>query len=97
MLHPLPVPDRPWQHISMDFKTFPKDDDGRDNALVVVDRLGKRAYTIPCTKSVTAEETAWLYYDRIWRIYGTPETVVSGQRTTVRISLRQRALQPDGS
>ena len=77
MLHPLPVPDRPWQHISMDFKTFPKDDDGRDNALVVVDRLGKRAYTIPCTKSVTAEETAWLYYDRIWRIYGTPETVVS--------------------
>ena len=58
MLHPLPISNRPWQHISIDFKTFLKNKDVRDNALVVVDRLGKRAYTIPRSKSVTAEETA---------------------------------------
>ena len=24
-LHPLPIPERPWQHISMDYKSFPRD------------------------------------------------------------------------
>ena len=76
-LHPLPIPDRPWQHVSIDFKSFPKDRQGYDNALVVVCRLGKRAYSIPCKKNATAKDAAELYYDRIWRIYGWPETMTS--------------------
>ena len=43
----------------------------------MVCRLGKRAYSIPCKKNATAEDAAWLYYDRIWRIYGWPETATS--------------------
>jgi hypothetical protein len=41
MLHPLPIPDRPWQHVTMDYKSMPKDKYGYDNAFVVVDRLSK--------------------------------------------------------
>ena len=74
-LHPLPIPDRPWQHISLDFKSFPKDRQGYDNALVVVCRLGKRAYSIPYKKNAIAKDAAELYYDQIWRIYRWPETV----------------------
>jgi hypothetical protein len=41
LLQPLPIPDRPWQHISMDFRSFPKDRRGFDTAFVIVDRLGR--------------------------------------------------------
>ena len=37
LLQPLPIPERPWQHIAMDFRTFPKDREGYDAAFVVVD------------------------------------------------------------
>ena len=77
LLKPLPIPDRPWQHVSIDFKSFPKDKKGFDAIMVVVDRLGKRTISIPCQKEINAQGMAELYYDRIWRIYGTPESVVS--------------------
>ena len=60
-LHPLPIPDRPWQHISMDYKSFPKDKHGYDTLWVVVDRLSKQAVSIPCFKTVTAKDMAEMY------------------------------------
>ena len=77
LLHPLPIPDRCWQHVSMDFKAFPKDQHGYDNAFVIVDRLSKRVFTLPCQRTITAAEAAYLYYVHIWRIYGCPETITS--------------------
>lgn len=77
LLHPLPIPERCWQHVSMDFKSFPKDKHGNDNAFVVIDRLGKRSFSLPCHKTVTAKEAATLYFIHIWRIYGAPETITS--------------------
>ena len=38
LLKPLPIPEWLWQHISMDFWSFPKDKKGYDAALVVVTR-----------------------------------------------------------
>ncbi|KAJ3557675.1 hypothetical protein NPX13_g9881 [Xylaria arbuscula] len=77
LLRPLPIPDRPWQHISMDFKTMPKDKLGYDAVLVIVDRLGKRPWSIPTYKTCTAAELASLYFNGPWRIYGTPESITS--------------------
>jgi hypothetical protein len=47
LLHPLPVPDRPWQHISVDFKKCPKSRSGHNMVAIFVDRLGKRPISIP--------------------------------------------------
>ena len=77
LLRPLPIPQRPWQHISVDFKSFPKDKRGYDNCMVVVDRLGKRPLSFPCYKTISASEVAKIYIDRVWRIYGLPDTIVS--------------------
>jgi hypothetical protein len=77
LLQPLPVPERPWQHISMDFKSFPKDKFGYDMIFVVVDRLGKRAYSLPCFKTTTAKDMARLYVTNVWRTHGAPDTAVS--------------------
>lgn len=77
LLHPLPIPERPWQHISMDFKQFPPDRTGYDNVFVAIDRMSKRAFSLPCNLTATAKDAANLYYQYIWRIYGNPETITS--------------------
>jgi transposase InsO family protein len=77
LLQPLPVPDRPWQQISMDFVSFNKDKHGYDNVLVVMDRLSKESISIPCHKTTTAEEMASLFIYHIWRYFGPPDSIVS--------------------
>ena len=76
-LHPLPVPDRVWQHLVMDFKSMPKDKQGYDNALVIVDRFSKAAWTIPCTREATAKDAAQMYYNGPFRVHGYPDSVVT--------------------
>lgn len=77
LLQPLPVPERPWQHISMDFVSFNKDKHGYDNVLVIIDRLSKESVSIPCHKTTTAEEMASLFIYHVWRYFGPPDSIVS--------------------
>ena len=58
LLHPLPIPDRPWQHICVDFKSCPKTKRGFDATAVFIDRLTKHPIYIPCYKTVTAQDLA---------------------------------------
>jgi len=61
----------------MDFKSMPKDKAGYDEVFVVIDRLSKQAISIPCYKTVTAEDMAQLYITYVYRYYGPPESIVS--------------------
>jgi len=56
VLRPLSVPDRPWQHVSVDFVTGLLRSKGYDAICVVVDRLTKQRNLIPCTMTITAEK-----------------------------------------
>ncbi len=76
-LHPLPISERPWQHVAMDFKSFPNDRQGFDTIFVVIDRLSKQSTSIPCLKTTTAKDMAVMYIDRIYRNHGAPESIVS--------------------
>ena len=77
LLHSLPILDRPWQHISVDFKEMPPDREGMNMVCVFVDRLGKRPVSVPCNKSVDARVLAQLYLIYIHKYYGPATTVVS--------------------
>ena len=77
LLQPLPIPARPWQHISMDFRSFPRDRHGYDAVFAVVDRLSKRPISIPCHKTITAREMARLFLIHVYRWKGAPDTIVS--------------------
>jgi transposase InsO family protein len=77
LLKPLPIPDRPWQHISMDFRSYAKDKHGFDNVVVFVDRMTKRPVSIPCHKNIDAKETARIFLTHIYRQKGAPVTIVS--------------------
>jgi hypothetical protein len=77
LLHPLPIADRPWQHLSVDFKSFPKDRRGFDTIAVFVDRFGKRPISIPCYRTIDAQELARIYIIHVHKYYGPATTIVS--------------------
>lgn len=77
ILRPLPVPERSWQDISMDFVTHLPPSCGYDAILVVVDRLTKMKHFIPCKGTCNAEEVARLYAYNVWKLHGLPQTIVS--------------------
>jgi hypothetical protein len=77
-LQPLPIPERPWKSIGMDFVgPLPKSKDGKDMVLVVVDRFTKMAHFVPTTCEVTSKKVAELFLQNVFRYHGLPESIVS--------------------
>ncbi|KAL0150452.1 hypothetical protein M9458_054269 [Cirrhinus mrigala] len=77
LLQPLPVPQRPWSHVAVDFITDLPPSNGYTTILSVVDRFSKGCRFIPLPKLPTAMETAELLCDWVFRFYGLPEDVIS--------------------
>ncbi len=77
LLLPLPVPHRPWSHVSLDFVTGLPPSDGNTVILTVVDRFSKAAHFIPLPKLPSAKQTAELMLHHIFRLHGLPRDIVS--------------------
>jgi hypothetical protein len=77
-LHPLPIPQDCWKSVSMDFVFgFPEDSARNSGIVVFVDRLSKMVHIAPVRKHVTAETTACLFLEHVFRHHGLPESIVS--------------------
>jgi hypothetical protein len=77
LLRPLPVPERTWKDISVDFITHLPASRGYDAIMVVVDRLSKMRHFIPCRGTCDSEEAARLFMKDVWKLHGLPTTIVS--------------------
>ncbi|XP_016347329.1 uncharacterized protein LOC107692676 [Sinocyclocheilus anshuiensis] len=76
-LLPLPVPNRPWSHLGVDFVTDLPPSEGNTCILVIVDRFSKSCRLLPLRGLPTALETAELLFNQVFRYYGIPEDIVS--------------------
>jgi len=78
LLHPIPIPPKRWQQISMDLIIFlPRTRSGFDAIFVVVDRYSKMIHLIPTTSTVTAPQLATLFFREIVRHHGLPSSCIS--------------------
>ncbi|KAE9179446.1 hypothetical protein PF002_g27810 [Phytophthora fragariae] len=77
-LRPLPIATSAWRSVSMDFIFgLPRDAEGRTGVLVFVDRFSKMVHLAPVAAEETADESAELFLDLVFRHHGLPESIVS--------------------
>jgi hypothetical protein len=74
----MPVPERRWADISVDFVVNLPESEGYKNVMVVVDRLSKYRYLILCSK-IEALDVARMFLRHVWCNYGLPDTIVSNR------------------
>ena len=76
-LHPLEIPQGPWQEISIDIiGPLPKSN-GMDAIVVIVDQFTKMIHLKATTTNVSSEGIAKIYRDDIWRLHGIPRKILS--------------------
>lgn len=77
LLKPLPVPNRPWRMISIDFIVELPPSEGYNTIFVVVDRLSKMAHFLPTKGTPSAQETPQIFIKEIISLHGVPANIVS--------------------
>jgi hypothetical protein len=73
---PLPIPDRPWESISMDYMSgLLSTKRVNDCVFVVMDHFSKMLILVVCKKSITIEANANLFFEQVWVHFGIPQTL----------------------
>ncbi|KAH9090422.1 hypothetical protein Ae201684P_014225 [Aphanomyces euteiches] len=77
-LQPLQIPGDLWASVSMDYIFgLPRDNRGNTGIWTCVDRASKYLVALPVKASITAEQSAKLFFDNIYCRFGLPTSIVS--------------------
>jgi hypothetical protein len=78
-LYQLHGPPRPWHTVGLDYLAYLPESNGFKSVLIVVDHLTRMAHSLPCSETVTSEETATLFLHGVYRLHGLPRVLVSNR------------------
>jgi len=82
LYHPLHLPTRPWEIISMDFmRGLPTTRKERDYLFVVVDRFNKMRILMPYKNTINRQEATKNLFEQVWVHFGIPRRIISNRNT----------------
>ena len=76
-LHPLPILDQRGDSVAIDFIGPLPEDEGKNCIITFTDRLGSDIQLIPTRTDITAEDLAYLFFDKWYCEYGLPTDIIS--------------------
>jgi transposase InsO family protein len=76
LLKPLPIPDRRWREISIDFIQNLHEAQGYRHLLVITDRLSKEVIIEP-VKNMDVDTVVEVFFKEVYRHHGLPGAIVS--------------------
>ncbi|MCO5586450.1 hypothetical protein L7F22_040390 [Adiantum nelumboides] len=92
LLQPLPISDKPWESIAMDFIfDLPRTPTGNDGIWTSICRFSKQAHFVPVRKKIKSEHMVKLFMHNIFKYHGMPQSIVS-DRDPRMMSLFWKAL-----
>ena len=77
-LKPLPIPDRRWKDILINFVVDLPISKGCTNIIVVIDQLSKIRHLIACP-DILIPTVAQLFLDYVWKLHRLPKTIISNR------------------
>src|SRR6202165_5370077 len=84
LLQPIPIPNKPFSVVTMDFIGELPNSKGYNAIFVVVCKLTKYAFFIPCNTTLNSKQTARLFFDRVVTFAGLPRQIISDRDTRWR-------------
>ncbi|MCO5562491.1 hypothetical protein L7F22_016118 [Adiantum nelumboides] len=78
LLQPLPIPDKPWESIAMDFIfDLPRTPTGYDGIWTIICRFSKQAHFVPVRKKIKSDHMVKLFMHNIFKYHGMPQSIVN--------------------
>ncbi|MCO5561478.1 hypothetical protein L7F22_015099 [Adiantum nelumboides] len=75
---PLPIPDKPWESIAMDFIfDLPRTPTGNDGIWTLICRFSKQAHFVLVRKKIKSNHMVKLFMHKIFKYHGVPQYIVS--------------------
>ncbi|MGI0135350.1 MAG: reverse transcriptase domain-containing protein [Candidatus Micrarchaeaceae archaeon] len=82
LMQPLPIPNRRWEQVTIDFQMpLPKTRNGHNGLMVMVDKFSKMIHITPFNVKWKAEDAARIFYEQVIRYHGVPQSIVSDRDT----------------
>ncbi|MCO5606597.1 hypothetical protein L7F22_060785 [Adiantum nelumboides] len=77
LLQSLPIPDKPWESIAMDFVfDLPRTPTGNDGIWIIICRFSKQAHFVPVRKKIKSDHMVKLFMHNIFKNHGMPQSIV---------------------
>ena len=76
-LNLLPIPNAPWDTISVDFIVELPESKGKNAVIAVVDSVTKHCHFVDMVTTLSTTGTARLYIQHIWKHHGLPRKAIS--------------------
>ena len=84
LLQPIPIPHQPFKVVTMDFISELPESKGFNSIFVLICKLTKYAFFIPCNTNLTEKGAARLFFDKIVTHMGLPKQIISDHNTCWR-------------